>query len=155
MKENNQIYLPYKFHWRPQSAGWDSQLPHKKMKTLFLSNMSKSRRLTSTFFPISQRQPRINLNAYGHWLFCRSVTQTCNNQHGTCAGFSDLLWFQSIVDNLYSGVIASAQVTDRRLALNLTICSSYSNCNSVCLFFWPSMLGNVHMRWGWFLAGVG
>ena len=35
-----------------QSLGEDSQLPHKKMKTLFLSNMSKSRRLTSTFFPI-------------------------------------------------------------------------------------------------------
>ena len=34
-----------------QSAGWDAKLPHKKMKTLFLSNMSKSRRRTSTFFP--------------------------------------------------------------------------------------------------------
>ena len=37
---------------RDQSARWDSQLSHKKMKTMFLSNMSKSRRLTSTFFPI-------------------------------------------------------------------------------------------------------
>ena len=53
MKENYQIYLPYQFHWRPQSAGRDPQLPNKKMKTMFLSNMSKSRRLTSTFFPIS------------------------------------------------------------------------------------------------------
>ena len=52
MKENYQIYLPYQFHWRPQSVGGDAQLPHKKMKTLFLSNMSKSRRLTLTFFPI-------------------------------------------------------------------------------------------------------
>ena len=52
MKENYQIYLPYQFHWRPHSAGRDAQLPHNKMKTLFLSNMSKSRRLTSTFFPI-------------------------------------------------------------------------------------------------------
>ena len=54
MKENYQIYLPYQFHWRLHSVGGDSQLPHKKMKTLFLSNMSKSRRLTSTFFPTRQ-----------------------------------------------------------------------------------------------------
>ena len=52
MKENYQIYLPYQFRLRDQSAGRDPQLPHKKMKTMFLSNMSKSRRLTSTFFPI-------------------------------------------------------------------------------------------------------
>ena len=50
MKENNQIYLSYKFHWRPQSALGDSQFFNKKMKTLFLLNMSKSGRLTSTFF---------------------------------------------------------------------------------------------------------
>ena len=56
MKENYQIYLPYQFHWRPQSVGGDPQLPHKKMKTLFLSNMSKSRRLTSTFFPTINTQ---------------------------------------------------------------------------------------------------
>ena len=42
MKENYQIYLPYQFHWRPHSVGGDSQLPNKKMKTLFLSNMSKT-----------------------------------------------------------------------------------------------------------------
>ena len=53
MKENYPIYLPYQFHWRPQSALGDPQLPNKKMKTPFLSNMSKSRRLTSTFFPIT------------------------------------------------------------------------------------------------------
>ena len=52
MKENYQIYLPYQFHWRAQSVDWDAQLSHKKMKTMFLTNMSKSRRLTSTFFPI-------------------------------------------------------------------------------------------------------
>ena len=52
MKENYQIYLPYQFHLRAQSAGGDAQLSRKKMKTLFLSNMSKSRRRTSTFFPI-------------------------------------------------------------------------------------------------------
>ena len=39
MKENHQIYLPYKLHWRSQSVGGDPQLPNKKMKTLFLSNM--------------------------------------------------------------------------------------------------------------------
>ena len=53
MKENYQIYLPYQFHWRAHSVGGDAQLPHKQMKTLFLSNMSISRRLTSTFFPIN------------------------------------------------------------------------------------------------------
>ena len=53
MKENYQIYLLYQFHWRAQSAGWDPQLPNKKMKTMFPSNMSKSRRLTSTFFPMN------------------------------------------------------------------------------------------------------
>ena len=51
MKENNQIYLPYQFRLRVQSLDRDSQLSNKKMKTMFLSNMSKSRRLTSTFFP--------------------------------------------------------------------------------------------------------
>ena len=53
MKENYQIYLPYQFYWRPQSALWDAKLPHKKIKSMFLSDMSKSRRLTSTFFPIT------------------------------------------------------------------------------------------------------
>ena len=56
MKENYQIYLPYQFHWRPQSVGGDSQLPNKKMKTMFLWNMSKSRRLTSTFFPTNKKK---------------------------------------------------------------------------------------------------
>ena len=61
MKENYPIYLPYQFHWRPHSVGGDSQLSHKKMKTLFLSNMSKSRRLTWTFFPIYPLQMEISL----------------------------------------------------------------------------------------------
>ena len=34
-----------------QSVDEDTKLPRKKMKTMFLSNMSKSRRLTTTFFP--------------------------------------------------------------------------------------------------------
>ena len=41
-KKNYQFYLPNQFHWMPQSLGGDSQLPHKKMKTPFLSNKSKS-----------------------------------------------------------------------------------------------------------------
>ena len=72
MKENYQIYLPYQFHWRAQSALGDSQLPHKKMKTTFLWNMSKSRRLTSTFFPITwypAHQNRITSTSLAsrHW----------------------------------------------------------------------------------------
>ena len=51
MKENYQIYLPYQFHLRAHSVDREPKLPNKKMKTMFLSNMSKSRRLTSTFFP--------------------------------------------------------------------------------------------------------
>ena len=51
MKENYPIYVSCKFYWTLQSAGWDFKLSHKKIKTLFLSNMSKSRRLTQTFFP--------------------------------------------------------------------------------------------------------
>ena len=52
MKKNYQIYLPYQFHRGPQSVDREPQFPNKKMKTIFLWNMSKSRRLTSTFFPI-------------------------------------------------------------------------------------------------------
>ena len=79
MKENYQIYLPYQFHWRPQSALGDSQLPNKKMKTLFLSNMSKSRRLTSTFFPI------MNANITNALQNCkRKYSQNCiTNSHMT------------------------------------------------------------------------
>ena len=57
MKENYQIYLPYQFHRRPHSVDWDPQLANKKIKTMFLSNMSKGRRLTSTFFPIRIKIP--------------------------------------------------------------------------------------------------
>ena len=48
-EENYQIDFPYQFRLRDQSLDGDAQLPNKKMKTLFLWNMSKSRRLTSTF----------------------------------------------------------------------------------------------------------
>ena len=61
MKENYQIYLSYQFHWRLHSALWDPQLANKKMKTMFLSNMSKSRRLTSTFFPIMKEREAAEL----------------------------------------------------------------------------------------------
>ena len=36
IKENYQIYLAYQSYRRPQSSGRDSQLPIKKMKTMFL-----------------------------------------------------------------------------------------------------------------------
>ena len=45
--------LPYQFHWRPHSVDWEPQLSNKKMKKTFLWNMSKSQRLTSTFFPMT------------------------------------------------------------------------------------------------------
>ena len=37
-------------------VGWVSQFLHEKMKTMFFSNMSKSWRLTSTFFPMRFNQ---------------------------------------------------------------------------------------------------
>ena len=43
MKENFQIYLPYQFCPRVQSARWDPQLPNKKLKT-------------TTFFPMRFNQ---------------------------------------------------------------------------------------------------
>ena len=52
MKENYQIYLPYQFLLRDQSVNSDKKFSHKKMKTMFLLNILKSRRLTSTFFPV-------------------------------------------------------------------------------------------------------
>ena len=52
MKENYQIYLPYQFHLTAHSLDREPKLSHKKMKTPFLSNMSKSRRLSSTFIPM-------------------------------------------------------------------------------------------------------
>ena len=52
MKENYQIILPCRFHPKEQSVNWVSKLCHKKIKTMFLWNASKSRRLTSSFFPI-------------------------------------------------------------------------------------------------------
>ena len=42
IRENYKIYLPYKFHRRPQSAVWEPQLANNKLKTMFLWNMSKS-----------------------------------------------------------------------------------------------------------------
>ena len=73
MKENYQIYLPYQFHRRPHSVDWDAKLSHKKMKTMFLSNMSKSRRLTSTFFPISLWENMVyNRNYQIDWIMNNS-----------------------------------------------------------------------------------
>ena len=42
MKENFEIYLSHQFCWRDDLVDQDSQLSHKKMKTMFLGNMSKS-----------------------------------------------------------------------------------------------------------------
>ena len=50
-KERELSNLLNQFCLRVQSVNGDAQLSHEKMKTLFLWNMSKSRRLTSTFFP--------------------------------------------------------------------------------------------------------
>ena len=69
MKENYQIYLPYQFHLRDQLVGGDSQLPNKKMKTLFLSNMSKSRRLASTFFPMIEDEQIIAPSLISRFAF--------------------------------------------------------------------------------------
>ena len=57
MKENHQIYLLYQFCLKDQLVDGDAQISYKKMKTLFLSIMSKSRRLISTFFPRQKRIP--------------------------------------------------------------------------------------------------
>ena len=71
MKENYQIYLPYQFHRRPQSAGWVPRFPHKKMKTMFLSNKWKSRSLTSTFFPLNESFHILHYT----WLLYEMITQ--------------------------------------------------------------------------------
>ena len=81
MKENYQIYLPYQFHRRAHSVGQDPQLSHEKMKTLFLSNMSKSRRLTLTFFPIksswfSKRRYGLTPQPMDGWNLERDTTFT-------------------------------------------------------------------------------
>ena len=57
MKQYYQIYLPYQFHQKPHPARSVFKLSNEKMKTMFLLNMSKSRRLTSTFFPTNRFIP--------------------------------------------------------------------------------------------------
>ena len=50
MEKNYQIYKSFQFGLRAHSIDQlKPQLLHKKMKTMFPSNMSKSRRPTSTF----------------------------------------------------------------------------------------------------------
>ena len=49
-KENYQIYLRYQFRLRVHLVDQVPKLSHNKMKAMFLSNMSESRRLTSNFF---------------------------------------------------------------------------------------------------------
>ena len=50
MKENYQIYLLYQFCLRDQSVDRDPQLSHKKMKTLSLEYVKKSK-TDFDFFP--------------------------------------------------------------------------------------------------------
>ena len=52
MKENYQNYLLYKFLLRPQSARWDSQLPHKKWKPCFSGICQKVEDWLRLFSPI-------------------------------------------------------------------------------------------------------
>ena len=58
----------------------EPQLPSKKIKTLFLSNLSKSRRLTSTFFPIKDLsnviEPCCKYIVFG--LVCKMQKCKCN-----------------------------------------------------------------------------
>ena len=51
MKENYKINLTSHFRPRVQSFDREPQLSYKKMNTMFLWKISKSRKLTSTFFP--------------------------------------------------------------------------------------------------------
>ena len=81
LKENHQIHLPYQFHWRPQSVDRDPQLPLKKMKTQFPSNMSKSRRLTSTFFPII-----CFITKLPNMCHSRQFPENCASQYGSQDG---------------------------------------------------------------------
>ena len=72
-RELSNLFTLYYLHWRPQSARWDSQLTNEKMKTMFLSNTSKSRRPTSTFFPIKIHQ---------FFFLIRVVLITCFAEYG-------------------------------------------------------------------------
>ena len=88
MKKNYQIYLPFQFHLRAQSAGRGAQLSRKKIKTLFLSNMSKSRRLTSTFFPmIENKQNKMskNTNKLSCTCMLRHTYRITNLEDKDCA----------------------------------------------------------------------
>ena len=61
MKENYQIYLPIQFCPRVQSLDRVPRLSQKKMKTLFLWNMSKT---DFDFFPDNQLRAGILLKAF-------------------------------------------------------------------------------------------
>ena len=116
MKENFKIYLPYKFHWRAHSVGGVPQLSHKKMKTLFFSNMSKSRRLTSTFFPtILEKKSFLFENKFIYWHKneCISIENPCifsvsplwlnHSRHSSGKHFVELfevLWSDGTPDHL-------------------------------------------------------
>ena len=89
MKVNYQIYLPYQFHRRAHSLDQDLQFSNKKMKTMFLSNMSKSWSLTLTFFPIIRPPPHSQTGGHGRnrentltlcfWLLTDQWTEQLTN----------------------------------------------------------------------------
>ena len=90
MKENYQIHIPYQFHWKPHTLDWDPQLPHKKMKTLFLWNMSKSRRLTSTFSRSTARRTDIT--------GCRVAKHTTDKKRQNKKVDVRISWYSSLLD---------------------------------------------------------
>ena len=149
MKENYQIYLPYQFHLRDQLVDWDPQLPHKKMKTMFLSNMSKSQRLTSTFFPtIIQIHPIVSDQAGA------SVSTSPQNNHlvGFCSRAFMLAHFitryssnslrrkkcQKVIRRFHSLSLAkrlwnSSKVSFMALIIQIHVITSQSTCGNIFL----------------------
>ena len=94
MKENYQIYLPYQFHWRPHSLDRVLKILNEKIKTMFLSNMSKSRRLTSTFFPTkSVHQSLYKCHTYSAQSSEYTVTQSRRILAQSCFFVHDLVVF--------------------------------------------------------------
>ena len=128
MKENYQIYLPYQFRFRPQSVDRDTQLPHKKMKTMFLWNMSKSRRLTSTFFPTmthlgthdtSNGDYRREEKSCKHWPLFKSIFSPQSQQHWIAPSliisyaYMHVFFFNCIMDHAYILYLSPLKVRKR------------------------------------------
>ena len=72
MKENYQIYLPYQFHWRPQSAGWVPRILNKKIKKPVFLEYVKKLKTDFDFFP-DQHPILIKRNCLNDfWKFFKS-----------------------------------------------------------------------------------